>query len=103
MGPKAGYGNHNFHSVVANIAFVAGVVDIVVDSINNGAVAVNFFEGNFPFVVAFLAVHSNHGVECGTAVKAQFFGVFDGFGQVAVAVKEQVFGHVFVFGSQVKG
>ena len=90
--PEARDFDQHFQTFFGEVAVVAGVVGVVVDGVRDGTVAVDFFEGDFPFVVAFDAGEGNHRVE--RAGEALLSGVVLGLRQLVVAVFEQVAGDV---------
>jgi hypothetical protein len=77
-------------AVLHEVFLFAGIADIVVNGVGDGAVAVYFLEGDLPFVVAFFAVHRHHGIQGGAVSEAQLCGVFDGFLQVLVAIDQEI-------------
>ncbi|MNI93303.1 hypothetical protein D3C73_1512330 [compost metagenome] len=90
--PEAGDLHQYLKAVLAQVSLVASIVHIVVDSIGNGTVAVNFLEGNLPLVVAFLAVHCHHWIKR-TFFEAELAGVFLGFFQMLIAIDQQITGN----------
>ena len=62
----------------------------------------DLLEGDFPLVVALLAVDGDHRVERRTVAETQFRGVFNGFVELVVAVDQQFAGHGLPGGGQVE-
>ena len=89
--PEAGHFDQDFQAFFGKIAFVAGVVGVVVDGVRNRAVAVDFLEGDFPFVVALDAGKRHHRIEC--ARQALFARVVLRLRQLVAAVLQQVAGN----------
>ena len=71
-----------------DVGLVAGVVGVVVNGVGNVAVPVNFFKGDFPFVVAFDPVEGHHWVQ--GPLEPLFLGVNVGPVQLVVAVHQEV-------------
>ncbi|MNC33158.1 hypothetical protein D3C75_815410 [compost metagenome] len=90
--PEAGDFHQHLEAILAKIGFVPGVVHIVVDGIGDGAVAVNLFKRNLPLIVAFLAVHRHHWIQC-AFFEAELAGVFLCLLQMLVTVDQQVAGN----------
>ncbi|MNW52536.1 hypothetical protein D3C74_300610 [compost metagenome] len=90
--PEAGDFSQHLKTVLSQIGFISCVVHVVVDCISNRAVTMNFFKGDFPFVMAFLTVHRYHWIKS-TFGEAKLFSVFFSLLQVLVAVDEQVAGN----------
>ena len=64
--------------------------DIVVYGEGNSTVPVNLFKSYFPFVMAFLAVHSHHRIECRTIPETQFFSVLNALLKMFVPVDQKI-------------
>jgi len=79
------------------------VLNVVVDGIGNGAVAVNFFEGDFPFVVTFFAIHGYHWIQRCTIGEAKFGRIFNGFVELFIAIYQQLAGDGGIGGYQEEG
>ena len=62
----------------------------------------DFLKGDFPFVVAFLAVHGHHRIQGSTILEAQQCGILDGLFQVVASVYEQLSRHIPRMGSQIE-
>ena len=92
IGPETGDFHQHFQAFAGQIAFIAGVVGVVVNRIGYRAVAVDFFKRDFPFVVAFDAGKSHHRVKrAGQPLLAR---VVLRLRQLVVPVFEQVFGNL---------
>ncbi len=100
--PETGNAQQHFGAVPDEVVLFTCIAYVIVNGVGDCAVAVYLLEGDLPFVVAFLSVHGHHGVECRAAAEAEFFRVFYGFLQVAVAIHEQVARHVLIGSGQVK-
>ncbi len=101
VGPEARHCSYNLKTISGQIAAVAGMADIIVDSVDYGGIAVYLLEGYLPFIVTLLTVHGNHGIEC--TIKPEFIGVFPGLIKMAVAVEEQIAGYLIILAVEVEG
>ena len=79
------------------------MAQVGVDSVRNRAVAVDFFEGDLPLVMALFTVHGHHRVERGAVAESEFGGVLDGLVELLVAVEQKVSAHLGVGRGQVEG
>ena len=61
--PEAGELHQRIDTILTQIAFVAGIVGVVIDGVGNGAVAVDLLKGNLPLVVTLHAGEGDHGIE----------------------------------------
>ena len=61
------------------------------------------FEGDFPFAMAFFAVVGHLRKEGRPVLESQLFGIFDGLGQLVVAVHQQVLRNASRGGKQEEG
>src|SRR6185312_10647645 len=61
--PKTGDREQHFQSIIGQVSFVAGVANVIENSISDSAVAVDLLEGDLPFVMAFGAIHRNHRIQ----------------------------------------
>ena len=103
LAPEPADGNHHLQSVAGNVLFVACHPGILHDGIYYDVVAVYLFESDFPLVVAFFSVDGHHRIECRPVGKSQFTCVFDGFGQLVIAVEQQFAAHFSRGGQQEVG
>ena len=95
LGPKASHCHGNLRSFATQVRVVARVFRVVAKRQDHRAVAVDFFEGDFPFIAAaFLAVHGDHGAQRSSVSEAQLLRIFDGLAQLVVAVTQQLLRHV---------
>src|SRR5690606_18651332 len=88
--PETRYTNEYFKSTFKDVMRIAGITDVIVDRVYDSAIAVYFFEGSFPFVVAFFAGHGDHRVEGSTSCETEFFCVFYSLGQMEITVYQQI-------------
>src|SRR5664280_1771980 len=76
--------------------------DIVEYSKSNCAVPVYLFEGNFPLIMTFFAVHCYHRVQSSAIFESKLLSILDTFSQMFVPVYQQVFSNLPVSGFQEK-
>lgn len=70
------------------------------NGIDNHIVPVNLFKSNLPFAVALFSVAGDLREEGGSMVESQLTGILNGFGQLLIAVYQQVFGNLLRGGKQ---
>lgn len=71
--------DEDFQFVFVEVFLFVGVVDVIINCVGNGVILVNFFKGDFLFIVGFFVVYCYYGVKCSIVGEVEFFGVFDGF------------------------
>ncbi|MNW51524.1 hypothetical protein D3C74_290110 [compost metagenome] len=91
--PEAGDFHEHLEAIFAQVGFIACIIYVVKNRVSDRPVPMDFFERDFPLVVAFLAVHRDHRVKR-TFGKAQLASVLLGFLQVFIAVDQQIAGDV---------
>ena len=98
--PEAADGYHYFQSVLGDVVQCTRKRGMLQNGIDNHVVPVNLFKANLPFAVALLSVAGNLREEGGTMVESQLTGILNGFGQLLVAVHQQVLGNLLRGGKQ---
>ena len=84
--PKTTNPDHHLQPTLPPIRTVTGVANVLIDRVHHGPVAMNLLKGDFPFVVAFFAVHGHHGEQGCSIFESQFAGIGNGFVQLTVPV-----------------
>ena len=85
------------------VLLVSRITDIVVDGIDHGPIAVDLLERDLPFIVAFLAIHGDHGVQCCTGFKTELLCIYNRTFEMLTAVYQQLLGDPGRVRTQIEG
>ena len=100
--PKTRDAREYFESALEQIGRVQCVADVIVDRKGNGSISVDLLECDLPFVVAFLPVHGDHGVQSGALFETELPGILYGLAQLIIAVDQQVLRHLLRRSGQIE-
>src|SRR5574340_791547 len=92
--PETSHFDEDIETFMRQVCFVTCIVGIVVNSIWNRAVTVDFFKGNFPLVMALNACKGYHWIQ-GT-FKALLTGIVLGLWQLLATIFQEIFRHFFI-------
>ena len=62
-GPETCNLHHHMDSVIADVAFVAGIAGVIIDRMDHCGISVDLFKSDLPLVVALFTVKCHHGIE----------------------------------------
>ena len=100
--PKARHRHGHIHPFFPQIGIVSRVLGVVAERKNHGPIPVDLFEGDFPLVVAFFAIHGHHGIQCRTVLESQFLGILNGLAELIETVTQELLCDVRRVGGQVE-
>lgn len=103
LAPEAADGYHYFQSVMGDVVQRTRKRGMLQNGIDNHIVPVNLFKSNLPFAVALFSVAGDLREEGGSMVESQLTGILNGFGQLLIAVYQQVSAIFFGVESRKKG
>ena len=100
--PKARHRHGHIHPFFSQVGVVSRVLGVIAEREDHGPIPMDFFEGDFPLVVAFLAIHGHHGIQRRSVLEAQFLGILNGLAELVETVTQELLGDVRRVSRQVK-